>query len=215
MTADKAQQPEYIITAELLKQIKELIFHEDEVKFEKIAWKILSHPITASKEPEMVFPHCIHGVFDESELRTHCLKDSGTCLDWRKCEGRVPRPHTPAPELTKMLLRSCFGDFEDCPCDDECVVSEYCAKYHEDHEKNSCGMTSSQCGFVQEHEKAEAARAATLAAYKKVLDDCCKECPIKEELPVEDYCAESCEGCLVHKTVDKLRQSTPAGDEHQ
>lgn len=73
------------------------------------------------------------------------------------------RPHPPTPELTKMLLRSCFGDFEDCPCDDECVVSEYCAKYHEDHEKNSCGMTSSQCGMVQEHEKSEAARAATLA----------------------------------------------------
>jgi hypothetical protein len=81
----------------------------------------------------------------------------------------VNRSHPPAPEQSKMLLRrSCFGDFEDCPCDDECVVSEYCAKYHEDHQKNSCGMTDSQCGFVQEHEKAEAARKATLAAYKEL-----------------------------------------------
>jgi hypothetical protein len=51
----------------------------------------------------------------------------------------------------------------------------------------------------------EAARTATLTAYQKVLDDLCKVCPIKEEIPVEDYCAESCEGCLVRKTVKTLR----------
>jgi len=61
--------------------------------------------------------------------------------------------------------------------------------------------------------KKEAARAATLAAYSKVLEDCCKECPIKEEIPVEDHCAESCEGCLVCKTVNTLRQQ--AGDPHE
>jgi hypothetical protein len=84
------------------------------------------------------------------------------------CTRGNARPHPRAPELTKMLLRSCFGDFGDCPCDDECVVSEYCAKYHEDHQKNSCGMTDSQCGFVQEYEKAEAARTATLTAVDKI-----------------------------------------------
>jgi hypothetical protein len=31
----------------------------------------------------------------------------------------------------KMPMRSCFGKFVICPCDDECVVSEYCKDYCE------------------------------------------------------------------------------------
>jgi hypothetical protein len=76
-------------------------------------------------------------------------------------------------ELNKMLLRPCFGDFGDCPCDDECVVSEYCAKYHEDHEKNSCGMTESQCGEVHDYVKAEAAKQER----ERVLDELIDELP--------------------------------------
>jgi hypothetical protein len=70
------------------------------------------------------------------------------------------RPHTQAPASTAIPLKSCFGDFDDCPCDDECSVSEFCAFYCKKKSVNSCGMTESQCGMVQEHEKAEAAKAA-------------------------------------------------------
>lgn len=122
---------------------------------------------------------------DKAQQPEHCDLEDGYCkrfvqlvdndgnllgCPWGDCPHDTrSHKHTPAPELTKMLLRSCFGDYEDCPCDDECIVSEYCSKYHEDHEKNSCGMTSSQCGMVQEYEKAEAARAATLAAYDEIV----------------------------------------------
>jgi hypothetical protein len=111
------------------------------------------------------------------------------------------RPHPPAPKQFPMQLRSCFGDFGDCPCDDECVVSEYCAKYHEDHEKNSCGMTSSQCSMVQEYEKTEAARAATLAENTRVL------CHLKEWFDVRWL-------NVTPKEIDVLIQSLrAAGDE--
>ena len=37
-------------------------------------------------------------------------------------------------------------------------------------------------------------------AREDVLKECCAQCPIRnEEMPLEDYSAESCEGCLVHK----------------
>ena len=75
------------------------------------------------------------------------------------------RPHTPAPE--HMPMRSCFGEFTECPCDDECVVSEYCEAHSQ---KPSCGLTDSQCYEVQEHEKAEAARDATLAPMQLAQD---------------------------------------------
>jgi hypothetical protein len=36
---------------------------------------------------------------------------------------------------------------------------------------------------------------------ERVLSECCSQCPIKEEIPLEEYCAETCEGCLVRKVV--------------
>lgn len=56
-----------------------------------------------------------------------------------------------------------------------------------------------------------AIRNATLT---KLLRDVCKQCPIHEEIPVEDYCAESCDGCLTRKIcIESLRtnpNATPA-----
>jgi acetone carboxylase gamma subunit len=34
----------YVITEEQMKEIRDMIFHEDEIKFEKLSWKIVSHP---------------------------------------------------------------------------------------------------------------------------------------------------------------------------
>ncbi len=118
-------------------------------------------------------------------------------------------PCTSAPE--PMPMRSCFGDFDDCPCDDECVVSLYCAKYHEDHEKNSCGTTSSQCGMVQEHEKAEAARAATLAPMQLVQDMYSLMMCIEKQNTEEfmDYFVTKMEEFKIR--YESLRQSTTAG----
>jgi uncharacterized membrane-anchored protein YjiN (DUF445 family) len=42
----------YVISEERLKQIKDMIFHEDEVKFEKLSWKILSNPLQQELKKE-------------------------------------------------------------------------------------------------------------------------------------------------------------------
>ena len=40
------------------------------------------------------------------------------------------------------------------------------------------------------------------AVLKKLLDDVCKQCPVREVyMPLEDYCAESCDECLVNSVV--------------
>lgn len=78
-------------------------------------------------------------------------------------------PHTPAPE--QIPYKSCFGDFDDCPCEDECHVANFCMEYCKKKNVNSCGMTESQCGFVIESEKAEAAKAASEQAMKELLKD--------------------------------------------
>jgi hypothetical protein len=43
---------DYVISEERLKQIKDMIFHEDEVKFEKLSWKILSNPLQQELKKE-------------------------------------------------------------------------------------------------------------------------------------------------------------------
>ena len=70
---------------------------------------------------------------------------------------------------------------------------------------------SASCHWKQhlgpEHDAAIAAKVR-----KEVLDKCCKQCPIKEEIPVEDYCAESCEGCLVRTVcAESLRSEVKKG----
>jgi hypothetical protein len=46
-----------------------------------------------------------------------------------------------------------------------------------------------------------AIRNATLT---KLIEDVCKQCPIRnEEMPLEDYSAETCEGCLTRKVVQE------------
>jgi hypothetical protein len=90
MTAQQPQR-EYIIREADLMEICRVISLRNPQLAKAAESVVKSRPHTPAPEPTMVFPHCIHGVFDESELRTHCLKDSGTCLDWRKCEGRIPR----------------------------------------------------------------------------------------------------------------------------
>ena len=86
---------EYIITEEQLKQIRELIFHEDEVKFEKLAWKILSHPIVPQKEPD--YSSCFDGLPSSGCETNHnikaCDKDPITC----------PSYNAPAAPVTDTL----------------------------------------------------------------------------------------------------------------
>ena len=36
----------YIITEEQLKQIRNMVFREDEVEFDKMSWKIVSNPLS-------------------------------------------------------------------------------------------------------------------------------------------------------------------------
>lgn len=32
-------------------------------------------------------------------------------------------------QKTKIPLRGCFGDYDDCPCDDECIIVELCSAH--------------------------------------------------------------------------------------
>jgi hypothetical protein len=42
------------------------------------------------------------------------------------------------------------------------------------------------------------------ATLTKLIEDVCKQCPIRnEEMPLEDYSAETCEGCLTIKVVQE------------
>ena len=50
------------------------------------------------------------------------------CISWFGYVGCAS--HSSATPQ-KMPMRSCFGKFVICPCDDECVVSEYCKDYCE------------------------------------------------------------------------------------
>jgi hypothetical protein len=53
---------------------------------------------------------------------------------------------------------------------------------------------------ADEREKRDA--AIRNAVLKKLLDDVCKQCPVREEhMPLEDYCAESCDECLINSVV--------------
>jgi len=104
------------------------------------------------------------------------------------CGLYLARPHTPVPDQGTSKL--CFGT--------QHPASECCQQCNELE-------TCKQKQRYLDYDRKEAPHTATLAAYERILADCCKECPIKEEIPVEDYCAESCEGCLVRKTVESLR----------
>ncbi len=94
-------------------------------------------------------------------------------------------------------LRSCFGNFDDCPCDDECDVSLYCGKYYEDHDKNSCGMTEPQCNEVQAYEKKEI-RKDTIWKLLKHFKFACPGEPIT---PICNMCGANkyCEEIRDHK----------------
>lgn len=131
------------------------------------------------QEPEMIFPHCIHGVFDESELRTHCLKDSGTCLDWKKCEGRVPRPHTPAPEPVVPIeetLDHLYDQYEELDGLQEFPFSFTSRNCKGCRKCSCCEPTCHEtCGIYQSERAAAIARAATLAENKRVLDEVKKQ----------------------------------------
>jgi hypothetical protein len=58
----------FVISEEQLKQIRDMIFHEDEVKFE-ISWKIVSHSLSAElkKERERVLDELIQTVESEQQ----------------------------------------------------------------------------------------------------------------------------------------------------
>jgi len=72
----------------------------------------------------------------------------------------------------KKPIRSCFGDYPDCPCDDECVVSKEC-EIHANLKltvRNSCGLSDAECSEVEEWRKQEH-HAALKAERERVLDD--------------------------------------------
>ena len=68
-------------------------------------------------------------------------------------------------------VRSCFGDYPDCPCDDECVVSKECELYANLKltARNSCGLSDAECSEVEEWRKQEH-KAALKAERERVLD---------------------------------------------
>lgn len=71
---------------------------------------------------------------------------------------------------------------------DECSYNDVCAR-----------QAGESC-------KEALARCIAAKARENVLKSCCEKCPIRnEELPLEDYSAESCEGCLIRTTVESLR----------
>jgi len=43
---------DFVISEEQLKEIRGMIFHEDEVKFEKLSWKIISCPLSEALKQE-------------------------------------------------------------------------------------------------------------------------------------------------------------------
>ena len=43
-------KPIFLISEEQLKDIRGMIFHEDEIKFEKLSWKIISHNLSTALE---------------------------------------------------------------------------------------------------------------------------------------------------------------------
>lgn len=135
------------------------------------AFILRTRPHTPAQQPE----HCEH--YELCRMYLSLLKEylpNGKCAHiWcedtiRLIDGKCPhdtrsRPHTP-PE--RIPMKSCFGKFMDCPCEDECGVSEFC----EAHSKMpSCGLTDSQCYEVQNHEKAEAAKAERERVLDKLI----------------------------------------------
>ena len=69
----------------------------------------------------------------------------------------------------KKPIRSCFGDYPDCPCDDECVVSKEC-EVHANLKltaRNSCGLSDAECSEVDEWMKQEH-KAALKAERERV-----------------------------------------------
>jgi hypothetical protein len=173
------------------------------------------------REPDIGFGDT---VIDEAYRLAIMSTDDEGNVDLEKIEERFlalrSRPHTPAPAPTDRdheivsMPRYIFEMLtkERKPTGYEAMHTPAPAIH----------LCCDKCGSIAPHFdgknqwlctkclQSEATRAATLAAYSKVLEDCCKECPVKEEIPVEDYCAESCEGCLVRSTVQSLRS---AGDE--
>jgi hypothetical protein len=74
------------------------------------------------------------------------------------------------PELNKMLLRPCFGDYGDCPCDDECVMSEYCyvhSRYQELYYKQRSAMQE----FVTRVELGQIHSYYTYEKFKKIIEE--------------------------------------------
>jgi len=43
---------DFIISEERLEDIRGMIFHEDEIKFEKLSWKIISRPLSEELKKE-------------------------------------------------------------------------------------------------------------------------------------------------------------------
>jgi hypothetical protein len=77
-------------------------------------------------------------------------------------------------------------------------------------EPNSSKYSLEQIVEINENIQKQRKEAAK-DAREQVLKECCAQCPIAEEIPVEDYCAESCEGCLVRMVV---AESLRAQQEH-
>ena len=52
----------------------------------------------------------------------------------------------------------------------------------------------------------KAVKEAASKAREKMMKLICEQCPVRnEEMPIEDYSAESCDGCLTRKVYESLR----------
>jgi hypothetical protein len=110
------------------------------------------------------------------------------------------RPHTPTPQLPRHNTQPKGTTCEDCQRfrKEECPYPE-------------SNITITRCNsFLMDVEQHDTAiRNDTL---DKLLTDICKQCPIRnEEMPLEDYSAETCEVCLTQIVVE---QSLRTQQEH-
>ena len=89
-------------------------------------------------------------------------------------------------------------------------------QYRREHDAEVAARVTAQLTAQHEQELRHAVEGARNGERGRVLKLVCVECPVRnEEMPLEDYCAESCEGCLINKVISSLRSSNPGEQEQR
>ena len=159
--------------------------HQGKLIYSSAPWKIYEQDAGMGERDYAVI---INDIF-------YCrTEDSQTAM--KIVESIRSRPHTSTSAPEQGTSKLCFGTIT--------LVLEECRKCNE---IESCKQKQS---FL-DYQKREIATEAAKAEREQVLKECCAQCPIAEEIPVEDYCAESCEGCLVRMVVTESLRAQQAG----